>query len=107
MRCTSSSAGTFCSMVSRKRRNSQERRGAVQGLNLALLVHAQHQSAVGRVQIKADDVANFVDEQRIATQLEGLAAMGLQRKGAPDAANAALAEPRCLSPRAGGPVRGS
>src|SRR5260370_36735205 len=33
--------------------------------------------------------------------------MGLQRKGAPDAADAALAEPRRLSEGAGGPVRGS
>ena len=33
----------------------QQRRGAVQRLNLALLVHAQHQGAVGRVQIEADE----------------------------------------------------
>src|SRR5260370_41406011 len=33
--------------------------------------------------------------------------MGLQRKGAPDAADAALAEPRRLSEGAGGPVRAS
>src|SRR5260370_33335323 len=33
--------------------------------------------------------------------------MGLQRKGAPDAADAALAEPRRLSEGAGGPGRGS
>src|SRR5260370_5571946 len=87
--------------------HGQQRRGSVQGLNLTLLVHTQHQSAVGRAQIKADDVANLVDEQRIAAQLEGPAAMGLQRKGAPDAADAALAEPRRLSEGAGGPVRGS
>jgi hypothetical protein len=75
-------------------------------LNLAFLVHAQHQGAVGRVEVEADDIANFVDEQRVAAQLESLAAMGLQRKGAPDAADAALAESGCLGQGARGPVRG-
>ena len=85
----------------------QQRRGAVQCLNLALLVHTQHQGAVGRVQVEADDIADFVDEQRIAAQLKGLAAVRLERKSAPDAADAALAEPGGLGEGAGGPVRGS
>src|SRR2546422_1315690 len=75
-------------------------------LEMALLVHTQHQGAVGRVEVKADDVANLVDEQRITAQLEGLAAMRLQGKSAPDAADAALAESGGVSQRARGPVSG-
>ena len=43
----------------------QHRRRAVQRLDLALLVHAQHQRLLGRVQIQPDDVADLVDELRI------------------------------------------
>jgi len=42
--------------------HGQQRCGAIQRLNLALLVHTQHQGAVGRVEVEADDVADFVDE---------------------------------------------
>ncbi len=42
------------------RTHGQQRRGAVQRLNLALLVHAQDQSAVGRVEVEADDVAVYI-----------------------------------------------
>ena len=73
--------------------HGQKRRSAIQRLNLALLVHAQNQRSVGRVQIEADDVADLVDKQRITAQLKGLAAMRLQGKSAPDATDAALANP--------------
>jgi len=86
--------------------HGQKRCGAVQRLNLALFVHAQNQGAVGRVEVEADDVADFVDEQRVSAQLKGCAAMGLERKGAPDTADAALAQSSHLGQRAGGPVRG-
>ena len=56
--------------------HGQQQCGAVRRLNLAFLVHAQHQGAVGRVEVEADDIANFVDKQRIAAQLEGSAAVG-------------------------------
>ena len=52
--------------------HGQQRRRTVQRLNLALLIHAKHQAAVGRVEVESDDVADLVDEQRIAAQLEGL-----------------------------------
>ena len=39
-----------------------------------LLVHAQHQRAVGRRQIEPDDVANLVHEERVGRQLEGIPA---------------------------------
>ncbi len=55
--------------------HGQKRCGGVPRLNLALLVHAQNQGAVGRVEVEVDDVADFVDEQRVSAQLKGCAAL--------------------------------
>ena len=55
------------------RHHRQDRLLAVERLDLALLVDAEHQRPVGRRQVEPDDVANLVDEQRIARQLECLA----------------------------------
>ena len=48
----------------------QARLGAVQRLNLALLIHAQHQRVIGWIQIQADDVGEFFHKLRVARQLE-------------------------------------
>jgi hypothetical protein len=37
--------------------------GAVEGLDLALLIGAQHQGPFGRVEIQADDVAHLLDNR--------------------------------------------
>ena len=47
----------------------EHRLGAVEGLDLGLLVHAQHQRPFGRVEVEPDDVADLVDEQRVFRQL--------------------------------------
>src|SRR5215470_19486391 len=49
--------------------------GTIQGLDLTFLVHAQHQSVFGWVQIQADDIFQFFRELRIAADLEALDAM--------------------------------
>src|SRR5215470_4159120 len=49
--------------------------GTIQSLDLTFLVHAQHQSVFGRVQIQADDIFQFFRELRIAADLEALDAM--------------------------------
>ena len=67
------------------RQHRQDRLAAVERLDLALLVDAEHQRAVRRRQIQAYDVADLVHEVRIARQLEGLRAVRLQAEGAPDA----------------------
>jgi hypothetical protein len=54
------------------RAHGRKRRGAIQRLNLALFVHAQNQRSVGRVQVETNDVADFVDEPRVAAQFESL-----------------------------------
>jgi hypothetical protein len=40
----------------------QPRLRTVQSLNLALLVHAQHQRVLGRIQVQTDDVFQFLGE---------------------------------------------
>ena len=63
--------------------------GAVQRLNLALLVGAQHEGVLGRIQVQADDVFQLLRELGIAAELEGAYQMRLQSMGVPDAAHAA------------------
>src|ERR1700679_3940571 len=41
----------------------EQRLRAVQSLDLRLLVHAEHKSAVRRVQIQPHDIAHLLDEQ--------------------------------------------
>ena len=42
-----------------------ERLGAIECLDLGLLINAKHEGVVGRVDAGADDVAHLVDKQRI------------------------------------------
>src|SRR5215467_8594721 len=58
----------------------QDRLSAVQGLNLALLVNAEHQRMIGRVEIEAGNVSYLFHEERIVGELEGACTMGLNRK---------------------------
>jgi len=43
----------------------KDRLAAAQRLHLTLLIHAQHQCMMRRVQVQADDVSHLVDQQRI------------------------------------------
>jgi hypothetical protein len=47
-------------------------------LDLALFVHAQHHRLEWRIQVQSNDIANLVDEQRIAREFEGLLPMRLK-----------------------------
>ena len=87
------------------RSHGQQGLAPIQRLDLRLLVHTQHQRAIRRVQIEPDDVPDFVDEERVAGQLERVGAMGLQAKRPPDAADRALAQATSGGHRAGAPVR--
>jgi hypothetical protein len=44
--------------------------GPIQGLNLALLVHAQHQRVFGRIQVQTNDVFQFLGEGGIVADLK-------------------------------------
>jgi hypothetical protein len=48
----------------------QHRLGAVQGLNPALLIPTKYQSVIGRVQVKADDIAHLLNEKGVVESLK-------------------------------------
>ncbi len=62
--------------------------GAVERLDLALLVDRQHDGMGRRIDIEADDVAQLVGELRVGGELELPPAVGLQPVRLPDAATA-------------------
>ncbi len=70
----------------------QSRLCAIEGLDLALLIDAQHQRLVGRVEIEPHDVLNFFGELRIVRQLEGLRQVRFEPMRGPDALHAGMAE---------------
>ena len=83
----------------------QARLRSIQGLDLALLVHAQHQRLVWWVEVEPHHVSQFADEVGVPTQLEGLGAMRLQAVGAPDAPHGGLAHALRARHAPGTPVR--
>jgi len=83
----------------------QDGLAAVQGLDLRLLVHAQYQRAVGRVQIESHDIAHLLDQQRVGRELEALGTMRPETESTPDATDAASAQARSLGQRPRTPVR--
>ena len=72
--------------------HGQTRLGAVERLNLALLVDRQDDGVGRRIDIKPDDVAQLVDELGIVGELELADPMRLEPVRAPDALDRADAE---------------
>jgi hypothetical protein len=83
----------------------QSRLGSIQSLDLAFLVHAQHQSVFGRVQIQADDTFQFFRELGIVADLEAFDAMVSARDCARYDARSLADSHRCRH-AARDPVRG-
>src|SRR5437867_3091562 len=83
----------------------QTRLRAVQRLNLAFLVAAEHQRMLRRVQVQPYDVQQLVLEPRIARELEGACQMRLDSIAPPDSANHGCAQSQVLGQSAGTPVR--
>ena len=81
--------------------------GAVQRLDLALLVHAQDNRLVGRVQVEANDIGKLLGEAGVLGELEGPHLVRLEAVGVPDAVDRGGAHPLCLRHRAATPVRRS
>src|SRR6188768_857247 len=69
------------------RAHRQHRLGTIQRLNLGLLIDSEQYGMGRRLHVEADDVPDFLDQQRIGRQLERLSAMRLQTKGTPDLLN--------------------
>ena len=89
--------GAVALVIVRHRANAarfqgQTRLGSGEGLNLALLIDAEHQRFVGRVQVKADDVGELLDELGIATHLERRHPVGSQAVLLPNAAHGGFAD---------------
>ena len=72
----------------------QARLGAVEGLDLGLLVDGQHDGVGWRVHVEADDVLDLLGEGGVLGALEGAQAMGLQVVRLPDALDRAQREAR-------------
>jgi hypothetical protein len=53
-----------------------DRLGAFQGLQLGLLLHPQHDRALGRMQLQADDIVDLGRQLRVGGELEGLGPPG-------------------------------
>ena len=89
------------------RPQGQQRLGAVERLDLRLLVDAQNHRALRRMEIEAYDIAHLLDEQGIAGQLEGLDTVRLEGEGLPDATDRCRAEPARPGHRARAPMLAS
>jgi hypothetical protein len=84
----------------------QARLGAVERLDLALLIDRQHDGMGRRIDVEPDHIAQLVDEFGVGAELELLNAMGLKPMGTPDAMHRADADAGLLSHHGSGPVRG-
>lgn len=80
--------------------------GAVEGLDLALLVDRQHHRMGRWIDVEADDVADLVGEAGIVRELELPHPVRLQAMGAPDALHRADADAAGLGHRRRRPMRG-
>jgi hypothetical protein len=84
----------------------QRRLGALERLDLALLVDREHHGVLRRVQVQADDVAHLGDEGGVARHLEALDPVRLQAVLAPDLLDRGLAQAGRPGQGARAPVRG-
>ena len=82
----------------------QSRLGAVEGLDLALLVDRQHDGVRRRVDVEPDHVTQLVDEVRVVRELELPATVRLQSVRSPDAPDRAGADADRLRHHVGRPM---
>jgi hypothetical protein len=79
--------------------------GAVERLDLRLLVDRQRQRMLGRIDIEADDILHLGGKLRIVRQFERAHPVRLEAMRRPDALHAAMADPGGFRHRPAGPVR--
>ncbi len=82
----------------------QDRLRAVQRLDLRLLIHAQHDRVLRRIEVEADDVADLGLQLGIGGELERLAPPRLHAVGTPRARDRRVADPQVLAQQPRGPV---
>lgn len=79
--------------------------GAVQGLDLAFLIHAQDEGVLRRVQIQAHHIRHFLLKVGIPAELEGADQMGFEAMCLPHALHQRRIGPQMPGQRSRGPVR--
>ncbi len=82
----------------------QDRLRSIQRLHLRFFIDTEHNGTFGGIQIQAHYVAHLLDQVRIGGKFEGLAALRLEAKAAPDAHHSALAQPDFGGERTRAPV---
>ena len=80
--------------------------GAVERLDLRLLVDTEHHSPIRRIEIEADDLSDLLLEHRVVRDLEPFHDVRLEPRIGPDAPNARRRNPDRLGHRRAAPVRG-
>jgi hypothetical protein len=78
--------------------------GALQGLDLGLLVDAEHDRALGWVQVEPDDVVDLGGQFRVGGELERLGSPGLHAILASDPGDAVAADAELAGQQPGRPV---
>src|SRR5262249_3064225 len=73
------------------RSHREQRLGPIERLDLALLIHAQHQSFIGWIQVQSDNIPNLLAESWIFAELELLHTVRLQSVKLPDAIHSRVA----------------
>src|SRR5215213_9453952 len=71
----------------------EARLGPLKGLDLALLIDAEDDRLLRRVQVKPDNISKLAEELRVGGDLEGLLPMRFQSVRSPDAMNLGMTEP--------------
>ena len=79
--------------------------GAFQGLDLGLLVHAEDDRPLGRLQVQADDVVDLGRQLRVGGELEGLDPPGLHAVLTPYPGDRVAAHAQLAGQQPGRPVR--
>ncbi|MDQ1404869.1 MAG: hypothetical protein QOG55_498, partial [Acidobacteriaceae bacterium] len=86
--------------------HGQQGLSALQGLDLALFIDAQHHGFVRRMQIQPHDIPHFFNEEGIGGELKVTLPMRLQTKRAPNAMHCVLRQARLRRQRTATPVCG-
>ena len=82
----------------------QARLGAVERLDLRLLIDREHDGMSRRIDVEPDNITQFGDKLRVVRELELLDPVRLQTMGAPDALNGTCTDADCFRHHGGGPM---
>src|SRR5579875_177039 len=86
--------------------HGQQRLGALQGLDLALFIDAQHHGLVRWIQVQPHDIPHFFNEEGIGGKLQVTLPMWLKTKRTPNAMYGVLRQTRLRGQRTATPMRG-